>query len=209
MPVDVDYGSFFAPTAGDIVAALPIIEAEGAAAIPWLDDPATKILESAAEALSFRVARPVIGEGENEVRQEFEVCLDFRDDGAFQALTSSIEGRLNKALAERPRHRTAGPLRLNDIILQRYQPGCLGITPHRDHIKYTGLVAIVVVAGDGRFCICADRQGRDVIEIAAPRGHLILMRAPGFDDRHQRPFHFLDQVTERRYSFGMRHDSTL
>ena len=209
MPVNVDDVSSFAPPADDIAAALPIIEAEGAAAIPWLDDQATKILEREAEALSCRVARPVIGEGENEVRQEFEVCLDFPDDGAFQALTSVIEGRLNEALAKRRRHRTGVPLRLNDIILQRYQPGCLGITPHRDHIKYTGLVAIVVVAGDGRFCVCADRQGRDRIEVPAPVGHLILMRAPGFDDRHRRPFNFLDQVTERRYSFGMRQDSTL
>jgi hypothetical protein len=209
MPVDIDFASSFASTAADIAAVLPIVEAEGAAAIPWLDERAINVLESEAEALSFRVARPVIGEGENEVRQEFEVCRDLPDDGAFQALTSAIEGRLNEALAKRRRHRTGTPLRLNDIILQRYPPGCLGITPHRDHIKYTDLVVIVVVAGDGRFCVCTDRQGRDTIEIPAPAGHLILMRAPGFDDRHRRPFHFLDQVTERRYSFGMRQDSTL
>jgi hypothetical protein len=95
------------------------------------------------------------------------------------------------------------------LILQRYEPGCLGITPHRDHIKYTALVAIVVLCGDGRFRVCADRSGRGAVEIPAPAGHVLLMRAPGFERQGRRPFHFLDQVTERRYSFGLRQDSTL
>lgn len=209
MPDGVDFSSSFALTADDLAAVLTVVESEGAAAAPLLDDRATAILEREASALPFRLARPVIGEGENEVRQEFEVCLDFPDDGVFQALASAIEGRLNEALAGRRSPQAETPLRLNDIILQRYQPGCLGITPHRDHIKYKSLVAIVVVSGDGRFCICADRQGKDMVEIPAPAGHLILMRAPGFDDQRRRPFHFLDQVTERRYSFGMRQDSTV
>jgi hypothetical protein len=38
---------------------------------------------------------------------------------------------------------------VNDYIVQRYPAGCAGMSPHRDHIRYTGLVAIVMLGGRG------------------------------------------------------------
>ena len=36
---------------------------------------------------------------------------------------------------------------------------------------------------------------------------LLLVRAPGFGSRGDRPFHFLDRVTRPRLSLGLRHDA--
>ena len=99
-------------------------------------------------------------------------------------------------------------LPLNDLVLQRYPPGARGITPHRDHVRYVGLVAIVQLSGDGRFGLCADRSGTGARVLAAGPGDGILMRAPDFGGAKDRPFHFLDGITVERYSLGMRYDRT-
>ena len=89
---------------------------------------------------------------------------------------------------------------------ERYAPGSRGITPHRDHLRYGGLVALVILSGDGRFCLCRDRCGSNAREIAAGPGDALLMRAPGLAGSSDRPFHFLDQITKERLSFGLRWD---
>jgi len=98
---------------------------------------------------------------------------------------------------------------INDFIVQRYSPGQQGITPHRDHIRYRGLVAIVVLSGAGKFWVCDDREGGNARTIPETSGSLLLMRAPDFAGRTDRPFHALSNITETRYSFGMRHDVSL
>jgi hypothetical protein len=37
-------------------------------------------------------------------------------------------------------------------------------------------------------------------------GSLLLMRAPGFAGRGDRPYHMLSDVTETRIGLGLRHD---
>ena len=94
-------------------------------------------------------------------------------------------------------------------MVQRYASGSKGISPHRDHIRYRGLIALLVLSGHGRYFICADREGSAAREIPAPPGYLILMRAPDFANRKDRPFHYLTDITSERYSFGIRYDSTI
>jgi alkylated DNA repair dioxygenase AlkB len=95
---------------------------------------------------------------------------------------------------------------LNDLVVQRYAAGSRGITPHRDHVRYRNLVAIVTLAGQARFFVCRERSGTDAREVAIPPGSLLLMRAPGFAGRSDRPFHFLSDVTSTRVCVGIRHD---
>ena len=120
---------------------------------------------------------------------------------------------IDRALADAARRIEPNPLphgfRINDLILQRYAPGSRGITPHRDHLRYRGLVALLVVSGDGRFCLCADRRGVGAREVAALPGDLLLMRAPGLAGSSDRPFHFLDRITAERLSFGLRWDTSV
>jgi hypothetical protein len=179
---------------------------EDAASLPLLDAAACAQLTAEARTLDFRPARPVVGVGETAVYQDFDLATEVHRDGALPALARALDRALGAALASMKRSPLEG-FEINDLIVQRYPAGSAGITAHRDHIRYTGLVAIVVLAGAGRFFVSSDRGGTDEREIPAPAGHLLLMRAPGFQGRNDRPFHAVREVTEERFVFGLRHDS--
>ena len=186
-----------------VAAALGRLAHEEATALPLLAPAACRSLIAAAADLAFRRAKPVVGEGARAVRQDFDICLAVPEGHRLWHLASAFERLVAAALAGM----TAPPLadfRVNDIVMQRYPPGARGITPHRDHLRYRGLVAIVQLSGDGRFRVCRDRAGSGARAIPAGPGDAILMRAPGFAGRYDRPFHFLDGITTERYSFGMR-----
>ena len=99
------------------------------------------------------------------------------------------------------------PLRLNDLIVQRYPPGCAGSTPHRDHVRYGFLIAIILLTGDGYFGVCDDRQGRESREVDFKPGDLLLMGGPGLIPNFRRPFHFVNGVTDWRRTIGLRYDT--
>lgn len=180
---------------------------EDAASLPLLDGPACARLTEEARALHYRPARPVVGVGETAVYQDFDLTTEFAEGGGLMALARVLDRQIGRALASMARNPLSDKFAINDLIVQRYAPGSAGITPHRDHIRYVGLVAIVVLAGQGRFFISQDRAGLGEREIPAPPGHLLLMRAPGFEGRHDRPFHAVRDVTEERFIFGLRQDS--
>ena len=190
-------------TRAAVAAALGRLAHEEATALPLLAPAACRSLIAASADLAFRRAKPVVGEGARAVRQDFEICLAIPEGHRLWHLASAFERLVAAALAGM----AAPPLadfRVNDIVMQRYPPGARGITPHRDHLRYGGLVAIVQLSGDGRFCVCDNRAGSGARAIHAGPGDAILMRAPGFAGRRDRPFHCLDGITTERYSFGMR-----
>ena len=190
-----------------MAAALDCVAREDAAVLPLLAPADCRPFIEAGRDLSFRSARPVIGEGERAVYQDFDICLSIPQPHPLWRLAQAVERLVADALAAMG----APPLEalaLNDLVLQRYPPGARGITPHRDHVRYVGLVAIVQLSGDGRFGLCADRGGADSRVLEAGPGDGILMRAPGFGSVKHRPFHFLDGITVERYSLGMRCDRT-
>ncbi len=191
----------------DLAEALRRLPNEDALSLPLLDEDACLRLAAAAEVLPFRTARPVIGEGERAVLQDFELCEKIPAGSPFHALAATLERLLAAALARLAEPPLAELPPLNDLILQRYPAGSAGITPHRDHIRYRALVAIVTLAGRDPLFVCADRSGRDAREVPMPAGSLLLMRAPPFAGRSDRPFHFLKRVTEDRLSLGIRHDA--
>ena len=189
----------------ELAVAIARLPDEDAVALPLIGDAARQPLLEAAKHMSYRPARPLVGEGARLVRQDFELSVTFLDGSPFPRFAAALEGLLRRAL-----RRLSPPLLdeflLNDLIVQHYQPGSQGITPHRDHVRYEGLVALVNLAGRARFCVCADRSGADARELEDGPGVLLLMRAPGFAGRRDRPFHFLKDVSEERYSLGLRHD---
>ena len=186
------------------------VVAEDAASAPMVNTRGLDLLLEAAPDLAFRRAREEVNVNEiTIVRQDFELCCDIPSDGAFWHCDGALERHLNRALAQMNPSPLAPSLRLNDFVLQRYSSGSQGITPHRDHVRYRGLVVLLVLSGHGRYCICSDREGNGAREIPAPVGHVILMRAPGFANRKDRPFHFLSDITSERFSFGIRFDSTV
>ena len=189
-----------------LAAALARLETEDAAALPLLSPQGCQALLAASESLSYRAAKPVIGKGERTVYQDFEICMPVPQGSLFHACAEAVQQLLPPALAELDEPPLAAAPPLNDLVVQRYAAGSRGITPHRDHVRYRNLVAIVTLAGQARFFVCRERSGTDAREVAIPPGSLLLMRAPGFAGRSDRPFHFLSDVTSTRVCVGIRHD---
>jgi len=180
---------------------------EDAASLPLLDLPARRRLTAATARLAFRPAIPTVGEGANVVYQEFELCMTFPPTSLFVGFASALERLVDAALARLPSPPVRRPFRFNDLVVQRYERGALGITAHRDHIRYEGLIALIPLSGTARFFVCADRAGTAAREIPAPPGSLILMRGPDFAGRRDRPFHFVRDISKRRLSLGLRYDT--
>jgi len=198
---------WFAATPAAVASTIERLAEEDAASLPLLDLPARRRLTAAAAHLPFRPARPVVGEGANAVHQQFELCMNFPHTSLFVAFTAAFEGLIDASLACLPSPPVARPFRFNDLVVQRYERGALGITAHRDHIRYKGLIAVIPLSGAARFFVCADRAGSAAREIPAAAGSLVLMRGPEYAGRRDRPFHFVQDISRRRLSLGLRYDA--
>lgn len=191
---------------GEVARSLARLAGEDAASLDLLSRKGCAVLLEASAALAYRKARPVIGEGERRVYQDFEICMPVPEGSPFHDCRDAVERLIARALLEMPAPPLAKAPRLNDLVVQRYPPGSRGITAHRDHLCYRGLVAILTLAGRARFFVSTERSGEGAREVPIPPGSLLLMRAPGFTGRDDRPFHFLSDVTEERVCLGLRHD---
>lgn len=95
----------------------------------------------------------------------------------------------------------------NEVVIQRYQPGSLGITPHRDQRRFAYLVAVVTVAGSAPFTLCRNRAGDPIHIWQANEGSLVLLRGPGLaGEPDGRPMHTVGGPTggKPRTSIGIR-----
>ncbi|MEC8888070.1 MAG: hypothetical protein VYD76_01865 [Pseudomonadota bacterium] len=179
----------------------------GAVACPCLDVSEAKALVSVVDQLEYRPAKAITGSDNAPVYQDFDLCYDVPSDHSLWEFAQVLEQALTSALAGAEVDSECYPLRLNDLIVQRYPPGCAGITPHRDHVRYGFLIAIILLTGDGYFGICDDRQGNESREIDFKPGDLLLMGGPGLIPNFRRPFHFVNGVTDWRRTIGLRYDT--
>lgn len=196
----------FVEPAVDVVEILHRLEREHAVAVPALTADYRAWLLEEARIAPFREARPLVGRGERLVRQRMGVHDGFGPDSRFRDLTGCYQTAWDGWLASVTPYPFESRLVFNDLMLQVYQPGETGITPHMDRTSYRNLICLFVLEGRGRFGICEDRSGRSTRIVAHEPGDVVLTRAPGFRSSAYRPFHFLDRITERRYVFGLRHE---
>ena len=159
-----------------------------------------------AEALSYVYERRESVVGPAGVRQDLSGFDRFMQGSLFFELRDQFQRLLTEKLEEHPEGPTlfSTTLHFNDLSLQRYEPGSLGITPHRDQRSRINLVCVFPLIGRARFCLCADRTGTNPIELDSTPGRVILLRAPGFRGSDERPFHFLSDIPELRIAFGLR-----
>ncbi len=183
------------------------LKSRAAVSISMLSGPALHEVTTAATSLPFRRAGREAGKPRARVYQEFDYCGTVPAGHPLRHLGSWFEGRLRRALSLMAAPPIEPDFTINDVVCQRYHTGELGISPHRDHLAYTGLIALLVLAGRGRYFVCADRQGRDRREIDARPGRVILMPGPGYAGRRDRPFHMVGDIIGERYSVGLRHDA--
>jgi len=99
--------------------------------------------------------------------------------------------------------------RPNEVAVQRYQPGALGITPHRDQRRFALLIAVVTIAGSAPFTLCRNREGDPIWSWQAGTGSVVLLRGPGMAGNPDgRPMHLVGSPTGApRTSIGIRMDT--
>ena len=151
-----------------------------------------------------RTLQPVVLD--NQVRQEFFACDDLRPNSGFRTLARTFQIVLESKLEALSSHDYPfeRPFELNDMVLQRYQPGPVGISPHVDGRSMINLVCIFVLEGEARFCICRARDGCCAVSIDNEPGRVVLLRASGFYGCYRGPFHFVSDITSQRTVFSLR-----
>ena len=143
--------------------------------------------------------------GQRLVRQDFRAVVRFPENGLFMRLQESLAQFLNVKFARCEPNPISEPLCFNEMVAQRYLVGTAGIGPHRDESFYINVVAIIVLEGEGRFCICENNDGGGATPIPNSPGSLLLMRGYGFCGSQQRPIHFVDRIETQRTTVGLRH----
>jgi len=199
-------GLMFAISILPVVEIVRGLEQHDALSLPLLNEAFRRELLAEAKSADFRPARASIGEGARVVYQRMEVCDRFPAGSGFIALRDNFQALWNASFADVSDYPFECPVSFNDLMLQRYSPGEIGITPHRDRSAYRNVICLFVLAGRGRFGICEDRSGKNSRDISNAPGEVILTRAPGFIRSKARPFHFVRDIVEPRYVFGLRHE---
>lgn len=149
----------------------------------------------------YEPVQPLIGPVRQEV-ESFEVGVG--ELGRYPVLTSLCD-----ELARQVHQHGVPEWVPNEVAVQRYQVGSVGITPHRDQRRYAQLVAVITVAGSAPFTLCRNRDGDPIRTWQAEAGSLVLLRGPGLaGDPDGRPMHLVGGPTGTpRTSIGIRMDT--
>ena len=195
----------FVATSLDIGGILEELSSLGATSLRILDEGFRMALLKEAESYVYEPEDEIVGSGDRIVRQQLSSFNDFPGGSRYPLLRDSFQTLIERCLAGLEPYPFQTALNFDSMVLQRYEQGSLGITPHRDRLSFINLVCVFVISGRGRFYVCSDRSGRDAKEIDASPGNVILMRAPGlFGAEDDRPFHYVTDIRETRYTFGLR-----
>lgn len=200
---------FFTLQSFHLPSILHALATTGVVSVPLLKEPTRQALQHEAEHYHYEPEIKEIGSANRLVKTEYSACATFPDSSLYVALSQEFQALMDCAIAELPASLFpdspfAVPLQFNSMVLQRYQPGQLGITPHRDSLRAINLVCIFNISGRAMFYRCDDRQGTHSIAIDTTPGTVIFMKAPGFLGSDDRPFHYVTQIQSTRYSFGLR-----
>ena len=172
--------------------------------MPLLEGTARLALLIEAESYTYTLETGVVGAGDRLVRKHYHSFEAFPKSSLYVRLQQEFQALMEEQLVKADAYPFATPLSFNSMVLQKYEPGTLGITAHRDSLRALNLVCIFNIAGQGQFNLCADRSGRDSQEIETTPGNVIFMRAPGFLGLQERPFHYVTNIQSTRYSFSLR-----
>lgn len=180
------------------------LETRGAASIPVMPESYRKALLEEAEMYTYSPMEEVVGP--HKVREQLSAVRKVFSGSLFQRLKNDFELALWKYTRDGSPvgNPFNTPLDLNELVLQKYEKGSIGITPHRDYVQNINLICIFILTGKARFAICKDREGNDAYDLDTSPGNVIVMRAPGFMGSDFRPFHFISDVSERRIVAALR-----
>jgi hypothetical protein len=200
----------FVPTNPNIGRILEELSSVGATSVKLLDEDFRLALLEEAEGYVYQSEDEIVGSGNRIVRQQVSSFVNFPQNSGYVLLKNSFQDLLEQRLAQLEIYPFETALNFNSLILQRYEEDSIGITPHKDGLSYINLVCVFIIGGRGRFYVCSDRSGREAREIDASPGNVIFMKALGlFGPADNRPFHFVTDIKEARYTFGLRQKKEL
>ena len=174
--------------------------------VPILTEDFRRALLDEAKKYPLRPARNTVGTGQNQVHQDMLLQDQLKADSLFSELVSEFQQLFDEAIDSLELF--SSQVVFNDVMIQMYAKGSGGITPHRDRTDYRHIICLFVLQGHGRFYISDDRKKSNQLEIANLPGDVLLMPGPGFIGLDERPFHYLEDITEERWIFGLRHDES-
>ena len=180
----------------------------GAISVPLLREDFRLALLQEAESYAYRPEAEVVGNGNQTVRQQLGSFTDLTAYTLYNQLRNAFQNHLNEQLATLNSYPFATKLDFNAMVLQKYVPGSIGITPHRDHSRYINLVCLFNIGGLGKFYLCDDRSGSHPKLIDSSPGSVIFLKAPGFLNSLERPFHHVSDIQTTRHTFGLRQTAT-
>jgi hypothetical protein len=192
----------------DLARPLQALTDAGAAFIPHaLSERFRERLQREIEAGPFQRLPDQIG----PVRQEadlFVITGAMAGHRAVARLRAELVTRVRRDGAQLPGLARWWP---NEAYVQRYEPGALGVSPHRDSKRFATLVAIFTTQGSARFALCQTRAGEILQEWEPGPGSVTLLRGPGLlDAEDRRPFHTVHgPAAGRRFSITFRMNQQL
>lgn len=174
----------------------------GAIAFPFLPEGLRLELLTAAKEGEYKwLERETYG---GLVKQEIEAYGVFDSENILAKFSSEVSGFISEQLSiftEYPFSTTCQP---NEVVVQRYRKDSLGITPHVDGASHRNLVILIVLEGYGDFNLCDDRSGSNPYKVDMTPGCILFMRANGFLNYTNTPFHFLNNIKSKKYVLGIR-----
>ncbi len=167
--------------------------------------PVERRLELISEADTYTfIPQPEIAESPL-VREELSSCTIFPPQSPFHILANDFFNMLTEKISSADMKRLfPTPLTFNDMSLQLYKKGSIGITPHRDGKSRINLICVFVLKGAGVHGLCDDRSGSGAYYLDGTPGNVIIIRGPGFINSSYQPFHFVRDIAEKRVVFGLR-----
>ena len=181
---------------------------EGGASFPILPEKPRATLVEEAERYVYTRQPEIVGK--NKVREQLSSFHQFPEGSRFLKLQEDFTELFNYKLSlSRMRPFGCAPIQFNESVLQKYEQGSIGITPHVDGLSCINLIAIFLLKGAGDVFLCDDRKGSNPRPLDTTLGNVIIFRAPGFFGSSRRPFHCLTNITEERITFGLRFDRKL
>ena len=182
---------------------IDILRIEQAVSFPLLREPERKQLLREVMALDYKSGPEYVGT--HKVLQQITFSEIYIDSTSGIALYARKFSDKIKFLAKRYRFDLFRPMfGFNEFMVNKYEKGSVGITPHRDNSYFKNLIALIVLDGSGDFYICDDRDRKNSRLKKAVPGSCILMVAPGFLNQSIQPMHYLTNITEDRYVLCLR-----
>ena len=180
------------------------LEVTGATSVELLSEYFRLGLLQEAQSYPYTPEPEVVGTGNQVVRHQFGLFVDFPAFTHYSRLKDAFQTLINEHLGALKAYPFASQLDFNSMMLQKYDLGSIGITSHRDPLSYINLVCLFNIGGSGRFYLCDDRSGSNARVIDSSPGSVIFLRAPGFLNSPERPFHYFTDIHCTCYLFGLR-----